>query len=143
MRAGTKAVLKTKLQVEQSSRIQGVQSAVVIDGCAMLWSVQWHTSGPVGDYIINLMGDNQVSPGTQICSGYIGNSTQQIARYSRSSDNDASRKHQLSLHTTLPIQNVTLNVMHNRVQLIRLICHYMINRINDNLSKLVTTVKNQ
>ena len=39
MRAQSKAVLKTKLQVEQSSRIQGVPDAVIIDGCAMLWTV--------------------------------------------------------------------------------------------------------
>ena len=43
------------------------------------------------------------------------------------SGNDATRKHQLSLHTTLPTQNVTLNVMHNKVQLINCICHYLIN----------------
>ena len=43
------------------------------------------------------------------------------------SGNDASRKHQLSLHTTLPTQNVTLNVVHNKVQLINFICHYLIN----------------
>ena len=36
MGAQTKAVLKTKLQVEQSSRIQSVPDAVIIDGCAML-----------------------------------------------------------------------------------------------------------
>ena len=43
------------------------------------------------------------------------------------SGHDASRKHQLSLHTTLPTQNVALNVVHNRVQLINFICHYLIN----------------
>ena len=39
MRAQSKAVLKTKLQVEQSSRIQGVPDVVIKDGCAMLWTV--------------------------------------------------------------------------------------------------------
>ena len=43
------------------------------------------------------------------------------------SGNDASRKHQLSLHTTLPTQNVALNVVHNKIQLINFICHYLIN----------------
>ena len=43
------------------------------------------------------------------------------------SGNDASRKHQLSLHTTLPTQNVALNVVHNKVQLMNLIRHYLIN----------------
>ena len=49
-----------------------------------------------------------------------------MTRSSRSG-NDASRKHQLSLHTTLPTQNVALNVVHSKVQLINLICHYLIN----------------
>ena len=49
MRARSKAVLKTELQVEQSSRIQGVQDAVIIDGCATLWTVHWPTSGTVDD----------------------------------------------------------------------------------------------
>ncbi len=43
------------------------------------------------------------------------------------SGNDDNRKHQLSLHTTLPTQNVTLSVVHNKVQLINFICHYLIN----------------
>ena len=57
MRAQSKAVLKTKLQVEQSSRIQGVPDAVIIDGCAMLWTVDWPTSvrPTVEDYMINFM----------------------------------------------------------------------------------------
>ena len=42
MRAQSKAVLKTIIQVEQSSRIQGVPDGVIIDGCrpTMLWTVQ-------------------------------------------------------------------------------------------------------
>ncbi len=43
------------------------------------------------------------------------------------SGNDASRNNQLSLHTTLLTQNVALNVVHNKVQLINFICHYLIN----------------
>ena len=56
----------------------------------------------------------------------VGNSTKQMTKSSRSG-NDASRKHQLSLHTTLPAQNVALNVVHNKVQLINCTCHYLIN----------------
>ena len=79
--------------------------------------VHWPTSGTVEDYIINFIvtiqyhlerGDVYL-----IFDRYIGNSTKQIARSSRS-DNDASRKHQLGLHTMLPTQN-------NKIQLINLI----------------------
>ena len=142
MRAQSKAVLKTKLQVEQSSRIQRVPDAVIIDGCAMLWTVHWPTSGTVEEYVVNFMGSIKyhLERGDVylVCDRYIGNSTKQITRSSRSG-NDASRKHQLSLHTTLPTQKVVLTVVHNKVQLINLICNYLINHIHDNQTKLVIT----
>lgn len=56
MRAQSKAVLKTKLKVEQSSQVQGAPDTVIIDGCAMLWTVHWPTNGTVLDYVINFMG---------------------------------------------------------------------------------------
>ena len=55
MHAQSKAVLKTKLQLEQSSRIQGVSDAAIIDGGAMLWTVHWPTSGTVDDYVSNFV----------------------------------------------------------------------------------------
>ena len=39
MHAQSKAVLKTKLQVEQSSRIHRVTDVVVVDECVVLWCV--------------------------------------------------------------------------------------------------------
>ena len=56
MRDQSKAVLNTKLQVEQPSRIQAVPDAVIIGGCVMLCTVQWPTSDTVEDNIINCMG---------------------------------------------------------------------------------------
>ena len=56
MHAQSKEVLKTKLQVEQSSRIHRVTDAVMIDECVMLWSVRSPTTGTVEDYIIKSMG---------------------------------------------------------------------------------------
>ena len=101
MRAQSKAILNTKLQVEQSSRIQGVSDAVIADGCAMLWTVHCPTSGPDDDYVINFMGTinyNQERGDVYlIFDRYIGNSRRQMTRSSRSG-NDASREHQLSLH---------------------------------------------
>ena len=142
MRAQSKAVLKTKLQVEQSSRIQGVPDAVISDGCAMLWIVHWPTSGTVEDYVVNSMGSIKyhLERGDVylVFDRYIANSTKQMTRSSRSG-NDASRKHQLSLHTTLPTQKMVLTVVHNKVQLINLICNYLINYIHDNQTKLVIT----
>ena len=62
---------------------------------------------------------------------YIGNITKQMTRSSRSGKY-ASRKHLRGLPTTLPTQNVALNVVHNKIQLINLICHYVINHIKNN-----------
>ena len=130
MHVQLKAVLKTKLQVEQSSRIQWVPDAVIIDGCAMLWTVHWPMSDTVEAYVINFMDAIKYHMERTPCRlsdiwRYVENSTKQMTRSSRSG-NDASRKHQLCLHTTLPTQKVALNIVHNKVQLINLICHYLI-----------------
>lgn len=144
MRAQSKAILKTKLQVEQSSRIQGVPDAVIIDGCAMLWTVHWPTNGTVEDYVINFMGT--IKYHLECCDvylifdRYIKISTKQMTRSSRAG-HDSSRKHQLNLHTTLPAQKVVLNVAYNKVQLIDLICQYLMTHIVDNQTKLVITGK--
>ncbi len=111
VRAQSNAVLKTKLQVGQASQIQWVPDAVIIDGCAMLWNVHWRTSGTVVAYLINFIDFIRfiwnALTSTDIWR-YVGNSTKQMTRSSRPG-NDASRKHQRNLHTTLATQNVTLN----------------------------------
>ena len=103
MRDQAKAVLNTKLQVEKSSRIQGVPDAAIIDGCVMLCTVQWPTSDTVEDNIINCKGSMNYhlerNAEYQIFDWYIGNRTKQMTRCNRSG-NDASRKNQLSLRTT-------------------------------------------
>ena len=92
--------------------------------------MHWSTSGTVEAYVINFMDTikyHTERPGVYlIIESYVGHSTKQTMRSSRSG-NDANRKHQLSLHTTLPTQNVALKVLHNKLHLINLICHYLIN----------------
>ena len=41
MRTQPKAKLKSKLQVEVSTRHANAPDVIIIDGCAMLWSVHW------------------------------------------------------------------------------------------------------
>ena len=109
-----------------------------------MWTSHSPTSGTVADYIINFMGPIKyhLERGDVylLFDGYIGNNTKQMMRSIRSG-NDASRENQLGLHTTLPTQNVTLSVVHNKVQLIELICHYLMNNNQDNRPKLVVTGK--
>ena len=144
MRAQSKAILKTKLQVEQSSRTQGTPNVVIIDECAMLWSVHWPTNGTVLDYVVNFMGT--IKYHLAVCDVYLvfdrytESSTKEMTQSSRSG-NDASRKHKLRLQTKLPAQKVVLNVTYNKVQLIELICQYLTEHIIDNQNKLVITGK--
>ena len=63
-----------------------------------------------------------------------------MMRSSRSG-NDASRENQLGLHTMLPTQNVTLSGVHNNIQLIDLICNYLMNKNQENQPELVVTGK--
>lgn len=51
----SKSVLKKKLRVEVSGRLCHPPDVIIVDGCAVLWVIQWPTSGTVEDYIINLM----------------------------------------------------------------------------------------
>ena len=37
----SKSTLKRKLQVEQSSRPMPTHETIVVDGCAILWTLQW------------------------------------------------------------------------------------------------------
>ena len=82
MRDQSKAVLNTKLQVEQSSLIQGVPDAVIIDGCAMLWTVHSSTCDTVEDCIINFMRtiEYHLERGDIYLIFDIGNSTKQMTR---------------------------------------------------------------
>ena len=121
MHAQSKAFLKTKFQLEQSSRIQGVPDGVIIDWCAMLWAVHWPANGTVEDYLINFMWIIIHHLGR--CDRYINTSTKQMTRCSRGG-NDPSRKHHLDLHTTLAAYKVVLNVVYNKAQLINSICQF-------------------
>ena len=56
MRIQAKAALKAKLQVEVSTQLTRSPDAIIIDGCALPWSVHWPVSGIVEDYAVNFMG---------------------------------------------------------------------------------------
>ena len=142
MRSQTKATLKTKLQVEVSSRRINLPDAIIIDGCALWWSVHWPASGTVEDYIKNFMG--RLDYYLQKCcvhlifDRYPPASTKGATRSNRAGKN-ATRKHILTLHTPLPAQKVVLNVTHNKTQLISLITQYLCDHLVNNTNELVIT----
>ena len=72
---------------------------------------------------------------------YLHGSTKQVTRSNRAGK-DASRKHQLNLHTPLPAQKVILNVSYNKAQLIKLICQYLMDHEVSDTNRLVVTSEN-
>ena len=93
-----------------------------------MWVVQWPAHGTVQDYIKNLIdymsGHLMIADTYLIFDRYLDNSIKEITRRSRAGKN-ATRQHQLSMLTPLPPQKVCLTVTQNKVQLIKLICHYL------------------
>jgi len=124
----SKSVLKKKLQVEVSERLCPPPDAIIVDGCAVLWVIQWPTSGTVEDYIMNLMAYVerllQKSDTYLIFDRYYVDSIKNATRLARAGK-EASRRHQLNLNTPLPSQKVTLTVTENKVQLIKLTIEYI------------------
>lgn len=51
MRATSKSVLKRKLHQHQSNRNTRDPDVIIIDGCAILWSIHWPKNATVQDYI--------------------------------------------------------------------------------------------
>ena len=53
--AKAKAGLKKKLQVEISPQSSEKPSAIIVDGCAILWTVSWPSNGTVEDYLQSVL----------------------------------------------------------------------------------------
>ncbi len=121
-------ILKTKLQVELTDRRSVPPDAIVLDGCAILWVVNWPTHGLVQDYIRNVVnyvaGHLQIADTYLVFDRYYDDSIKENTRTSRAGKL-ASRQHQLTMVTPLPPKNVCLTVTQNKVQLINLICVYL------------------
>ena len=48
-------MLKRRLQVEVTNPSRGTEDAVVIDGCAILWVLQWPSIGFIKDVVLNFV----------------------------------------------------------------------------------------
>ena len=69
---------------------------------------------------------------------YPAKSTKSATRSNRAGAN-VSRRHVLSLHTTLPAQKVVINITYNKTQLITLITNYLVDHLEDRQNELVIT----
>ena len=126
----TKAVLKNKLQCVQTARAHH-PSIIILDGCAVLWTIHWPTQGTVQDYVVSF--SSVIIRKLRECSvhlifdRYYPYSIKSCTRTSRAGK--ASRHHQLSLDTPLPPQHVVLTVAYNKKQLIDILCQHILQRI--------------
>ena len=124
-----KSALKKSLQVEISSRLAPQPDVIIVDGCAILWVVHWPNRGTVLDFVRNFASFIYVK--VDMCDVYLvfdryhEFSIKSATRLGRSGQ-QASRRHKLSLQTPLPSQKVVLTVTENKVQLIDIICQYLI-----------------
>ena len=125
-----KSTLKQKLQVEQSPRTLPTPETIIIvvDGCAILWTIQWPKHGPVQDYVNNILeyifGKLQHSDVNVIFDHYYEYSINSSTRTSRTVQ-QASRRHRLTPSTPLPAQSVVLTVTENKQQIIDTICEQL------------------
>ena len=116
-----KSALKKSLQVEISSRLAPQPDVIIVDG--------WPNRGTVLYFVRNFASVIYVKVG--MCDVYLvfdryhEFSIKSATRLGRSGQ-QASRRHKLSLHTPLPSQNIVLTVTENKVQLIDIICQYLI-----------------
>ena len=119
----TKYTLKNKLQVEVPCRLTHEPQATIMDGCAILWIINWPSKGTVYDYVHNFA--SYLSTKTRKCDiylvfdRYVSYSIKGGARLARAG-------HKLSLQTPLPPQKVVLTVTENKIQLIDIICEQLV-----------------
>ena len=121
----SKATLKNALKIEIAQRTQPrAIDAIVLDGCAILWVIQWPASGSVvQDYLDNVRKYLQKclkqADVFLIFDRYVPSSTKDVTRSSR--EKKSSRVYSLTNTTSLPVQSVVLTVSKNKAQLIDLI----------------------
>ena len=102
-----KSTMKRKLQVEQSSRTLPTPETIVVDGCAILWTIQWPKHGTVQDYVNNVLeyifGKLQHGDVNVIFDRYYEYSITSSTRTSRTVQ-QASKRHRLTPSKPLPAQ---------------------------------------
>ena len=124
----SKSTLNRKLQVEQSPRTLPTPETIVVDGCVILWIIQWPKHGTVQYYVNNgleyICGKLQHSDVNVIFDRYYEYSINSSTRTSRTVQ-QASRRHRLTPSTPLPVQSVVLTVTENKQLIMDTICEQL------------------
>ncbi|MES9884040.1 MAG: hypothetical protein ABW185_24600 [Sedimenticola sp.] len=128
--SGSKSVLKNKLGVQIPSRTAESPDVIVIDGCALLWTVNWPVNGIVEDFVDNfcqaVLWKLKNANVNLIFDRYYDYSTKSGTRAARGKA--ACRSHKLNRQTQLPPQNTVLTNTANKTQIIDLICTDIVSR---------------
>ena len=122
----SKSIPKRILQVEVTNPSRGSGDAVVIDGCAILWVLQWPSKGFIKDVVLNFVkyATNKMHCYRRthviILFDRCNTSITDATRCQRACE--AAREFKLTMNAPLSQQQVVLSVTKNKVQLIDLIC---------------------
>ena len=144
----SKSDLKNKTQVAMTGNSIGSLDCLVLDGCAILWVVQWpssslHQKALVKDfvdsfqsYILNKLQDTEVY---LVFDRYIEYSTKGATRRARGAG--GCKNYKLSYLSPLPTQTQVLNNPQNKMQLIAIIIEKLKEGLKDehDFHKLVVT----
>lgn len=127
MRTTSKAALKNKIQILSGVRNQEPPTVVILDGCAILWTVPWpaapaKVSAFITAAVATILRRVQAAPVSHVVfDRYYKLSTKSCCRTAR--QKGTSRVYNLTEESPLPQQSVMLKVTANKEQLIQMIVH--------------------
>lgn len=142
--ATSKSNLKKSLEVEQSGRTTPDPQVIVLDGCAVLWTIHWPVPGTINDLITTvetyLRQKLFHSDVYLIFNRYYPYSPKGCTR-SRRACVAASGPFHLIATSPLPSQSASLSIVDNKVQIIYTLCDALIGRFQKEVTqrKLVIT----
>ena len=126
IRTCAKHELKNALKVEVNARSSASPDSFVVDGCGLLWHVEYPKNGTVSRVVANFIRKVrkylQTSNVFLIFDRYHDFSPKSSTRHGRSSS-CSSRNYQITSETPIPPIDALLGNHANKVQLITLLCH--------------------
>ena len=138
----TKSTLKNMLERTVSRRSSLSPDYIIIDACALLWTISWPSAGSVKDFADLVM--------AKVCS-YATSAHVYVVfdRYYEYSIKSCTRQRRLSyvcqevdlkLTTPLPSQSVLLKFTKNKIKLIKLLAEYLLQNFpEDSPKRLIVT----
>ena len=112
----SKSILKRRLQVEVTNPSRSTGDAVVIDGCVILWVLQWPSKGFIKDVVLNCVkyATNKMHcyRRTRVIFDRYNTSIKVATTCQRACE--AAREYKLTMNARLPQQQVVLSLTKNK-----------------------------